>query len=245
MPTKRPQIITNEIYHIVLRGVEQRDIFLDTDDYYRGIFSLYEFNTKSLVEIRKRRRDREKFKREQKACGDRVPASLSEMIYERDLLVEIFAFCFMPNHIHLLLRQIKPGGISKFIQKLGAGYPAYFNKKYERVGHLFQGRYRVVHIKTNEQLKNVFVYIHTNSIALVEPGFKEKGIKNSKKASKFLEDYRWSSYQDYIGKKNFPSVTEREFLLKAMGGEKECKNEVEGWIKYKGKIALLGNVILE
>ena len=68
----------------------------------------------------------------------------------------------MPNHIHLLLKQIKNNGISEFIRKVEVGYAGYFNKKYGRKGHLFQGRFKAVRIEDNEQLKTVFVYIHTN-----------------------------------------------------------------------------------
>ena len=85
------------------------------------------------------------------------------------MLVKILAFCFMPNHIHLLVRQIKNNGITQFMRKFGAGYAAYFNKRYDRRGHLFQGRFKAVHIKNNEQLKTIFVYIYTNSISLVDP----------------------------------------------------------------------------
>lgn len=122
------------------------------------------------------------------------------------------------------------------MHKLGTGYGGYFNRKYGRQGHLTQKRFTAVHIKTEEQLKIVFVYIHTNPISLIEPKWKELGIKNSEKAIEFIENYKWSSYRDYIGKKNFPSVTDREFLLKIMGGEKSCKEFVNDWIKYKGEI---------
>ena len=121
----------------------------------------------------------------------------------------------------------------------------YFNKKYERVGHLFQGRFRAVHIKTNEQLQNVFVYIHTNPAELIDRGWREEGIKNPEEVIKFLENYKWSSYLDYIGKKNFPSVTQREFLVRVMGDKDNCKNFVNHWVKYKGKIKTLGDVVLE
>ena len=151
----------------------------------------------------------------------------------------------MPNHIHLLVRQLKDEGITQFMRKFGTGYATYFNKKYSRMDHLFQGRFKAVHIKTNEQFKNVFVYIHTNGISLVEPKWKEKGIENPEKIVKFLENYKWSSYPDYIGKKNFPSVTKRDFLLKVMGGEKGCKEFIKSWIKYKKGIKDFGDVVLE
>lgn len=235
MPIKRPELINNEIYHIVIRGVEESLIFKDESDYYRAIFSIYEFNTTEPIVIRERRKARAKKKQ----------INREQFSDSRNLLVEIFAFFFMPNHIHLLIRQLKDEGITKFMRKFGAGYAAYFNKKYERKGHLFQGRFRAVHIKTEEQLKNVFVYIHTNGVSLIEPNWKEKGIENPKKVIKFLENYKWSSYPDYIGKKNFPSVTQRNFILKIMSGEKSCRNFVENWIKYKGEIKNLANVMLE
>jgi putative transposase len=234
MPIKRPQLINGEIYHIVLRGVGDSEIFRDDGDYYRAIFSLYEFNTTKPVIIREQRRKR------------KLTQSIRGLSSDtRDLLVEILAFCFMPNHIHLLVRQIKEEGITQFMRKFGTGYATYFNQKYNRKGHLFQNRFRAVHIKTNEQLKTVFVYIHTNGISLIEPKWKELGIKNPEKVIKFLENYKWSSYSDYLGKKNFPSVTKRDFLLKVMGGSEGCREFVEGWIKYKKELKDLEGIAIE
>jgi len=234
MPTKHPHLVNNEIYHIVIRGVADSLLFKDESDYYRGIFSIYEFNNTKPVEIRERRKQR----KIEKASGGMSSDN-------RDLLVEILAFCFMPNHIHLLLKQLKDDGISRFMQKVGTGYVSYFNKKYRRMGHLFQARFGAIHIKTEEQFKNVFVYIHTNPISLVAPEWKEKGIGNSKKVIEFLGNYRWSSYLDYIGKKNFPSIIDKELLNKILGSEKGCQKFVENWILYKAEIKRLGSVILE
>ncbi len=231
---QRPQLVNDEIYHVVIRGTGKEVVFKDDADYYRAIFSLYEFNTTEAIEIRKQREKRRIVKEGKKLFVD-----------ERVPLVEIFAFCFMPNHIHLLLKQLRENGISKFMKKVDIGYANYFNKKYERKGHFFQGRFRAVHIKTTEQLQNVFVYIHTNSISLLEPKWKEKGIRRPREIIEFLESYKWSSYPDYLGKKNFPSVTKRDFLLKIMGGEKGCRQFVNDWIRYKHEISELKDVILE
>lgn len=235
---KRPELVEGEIYHIVTRGVEQRQIFMDEDDYYRGIFSIFEFNNAKPVSIRDRREERRRFK-------EKTSRGLTSGNFERDLLVEVLAFCLMPNHIHLLLRQLKPKGISLFIQKSGTGYASYFNRKYKRSGHLFQGRFHAVHVKTDVQLRNVFVYIHTNPVALIEPEWKEKGIKKIARAKKFSEKYKWSSYMDYLSQKNFPSLSERKFLLETIGGERKCRKAVDDWIDYKGDPQLLGNIILE
>jgi putative transposase len=235
MPIIRPQFINGEIYHVVTRGVERRPIFTSRDDYYRGVFSLFEFNDEKPVLIKERRKDRLQAKKNGR----------EQFSADRKLLVEILAFCLMPNHIHLLLRQIKENGISDFMRKFGAGYATYFNKKYKRTGHLFQGRFRAVYIGSEEQLKNTFVYIHANPAELIEPGWKEEGIENPEEVIEFLENYKWSSYADYIGRKNFPSLTNRDFLMKIMGGEDSCRDYVDFWIRYKADIKTLGKIALE
>ncbi len=241
MPYRKEQFVNGEIYHLVLRGIDDNLIFKDINDYYRGIFSIYEFNTTKPITIQKRRKIRARIKKTIRDSG-RDPVSTSD---ERDKLVDILAFCFMPNHIHLLVKQLKDEGIVKFMNKLGAGYGGYYNRKYKRKGYVFQNRFSAVHIKDNNQLKIVFVYIHTNPTAFIESKWKEKGIKESQKVIKFLEDYKWSSYQDYIGKKNFPSVTERNFILEVMQKEQGCKEFVDYWIKYKGKIREFAELVLE
>lgn len=255
MPQRKEQFVNGEIYHIVVKGIDENTIFKDINDHYRGVFSIYEFNNTKEVKIRERRRMRAKLKKQIKEIAKefqkikkqtcRGPTSASSSEDLRDKLVEILAFCIMPNHLHLLVRQLKEGGIIKFMQKLGTGYGGYFNRKYGRQGHVFQKQFTAVHIKNEDQLKIVFVYIHTNPISLIESKWKEKGIKNPEKIIEFLENYKWSSYLDYIGKKNFPSVTDREFMLKIMGGEKGCKKFIESWIKYKGEIKELAELALE
>jgi len=232
---RRPQLVNDEIYHIVLRGTSDSLIFLNKDDYYRGVFSLFEFNDEQMVSIRARRRTRLNAKK----LGNK------EFSATRKILVEMFTFCFMPNHIHLLLRQIKDNGITNFMRKFGTGYALYFNKKHKRQGHLFQGKFKAVHIKNDSQLIAIFNYIHSNPVSLVEPNWKGKGARFPKKAIKFLNKYKWSSYQDYIGQTNFPSVTERNFLSEIMGGVVECKKSVQDWIKHKKEVLGIDDIALE
>lgn len=253
MPHKPREFVNGEIYHLVLRRMGNELLFGDVDDYYRGIFCIYEFNTPKPIKIRERRKVRAKFKKMMKeflkantgqTCVNFKKVKVPEILVwedSRDLLVEVLVFCLMPNHIHLLVRQIKEGGISKFVQKIGSGYASYFKKKYniKLKGHFFQDRFSAIHVKTEAQLIAVFVYIYTNPTLLIEPEWKEKGIEDPERVIKFLEEYKWSSYQDYLGKKNFPSVTEREFLLQIMGGIEGCREQVRGWIKYKKEIRKL------
>ncbi len=228
--------MNNEIYHIVVRGVGDSLIFKNDKDRFRAIFSLYEFNDKKHVDIRIRRDNQKKKKNE-------GPSFVNSN--KRELIIEVLAFCFMPNHIHLLLRQITDGGISLFMKKFGTGYASYFNKKHKRQGYLFQGRFKSVHIKNTNQLSVVFSYIHTNPASLVELAWKEKGSKKSAEVIKFLENYKWSSYLDYIGKNNFPTITERKFLLEILGGKKGCMHFVNDWVKYKKEVNKFSDILTE
>jgi len=135
-----------------MRGVEKRVIFPEKEDYFRFIHDLFEFNDENAVGDAFR-----------KNIPRTVLGKVRTIKEKRRLLVEILTFCLMPNHFHLLLYQLNRNGISNFMRKMG-GYATYINKKYRRVGHLYQGRFRAIHIKGNNQLKNVFVYIHTNPI---------------------------------------------------------------------------------
>jgi len=228
MSIERPQLVNDEIYHVIIRGTADMTIFKNQSDYYRMVFSIYEFNNAKPVHIRDKRESLNRDCRGQTSAISTVVSGFGE----RDLLVEILAFCFMPNHIHLLLRQTKDNGITKFMRKVGTGYAGYFNRKYEKKGHLFQGRFWATRVKTDEQLQTAFVYIHSNPISLLEPKWKEKGIKDAEKTIKFLENHKWSSYLDYIDKKNFPSVINKDFLSDVMGGKNGCLRSVKGWIMH-------------
>src|SRR3989344_85179 len=244
MPYRKEQFVNGEIYHIIIRGLDDRLIFKDIDDYYRVVFSLYEFNDANPVSIKHRREIRARLK---ESIRGRASDGSSIEILEKDKrkkIIEVLAFCFMPNHVHLLIRQVKENGIHDFMVKLGGGYGGYFNRRYKRKGYVFQNRFKSVHIKDDNQFKIVVPYIFTNPLALTDPGFKEKGVKSFEKSKKFLESYKWSSYQDCIGIKNFPSVTGREFLLEVMGGQEGCKEAVENWVKHKEEIHKFPEILL-
>lgn len=215
---KKPQFTEGPIYHIYNRGVEKRNVFLRERDYLRFIHDLYEFNDTDPVsnlwyyfnpknnEVEPRYIPREKKKRK--------------------LLIEILAFVLMPNHYHLILRQLRKDGIVDFMQKLG-GYTMYFNKVNQRVGALFQGRYKAVLVEKTPHFIYLPLYVHANPLKIY------RGSTSLDKQIKFLESYRWSSFPDYIGKKNFPSVTSRSFLKECFGGEKEQRHSMQEFVKTK------------
>lgn len=238
MARKTKVLATGEIYHVINRGIEKRDIFTCDSDYYRFIHDLYEFNDEdaAIRDYRYILTGSDPGKIDMAAGVGMYKERKKYQAKKRKLIVEILAFCLMPNHFHLLLRQVKDGGIPLFVKKIGGGYAGYFNKKYKRVGPLFQGRYKAVEIKSDEQLATVFSYIHTNPVELVERGWKEEGVSSIGNANKALNSWKWSSYLDYSGTKNFPSVTGRGFFFELFGGTSGCREVVEDWIKHKAAI---------
>ncbi len=201
----KPIFITEQIYHIYNRGVEKRDIFMEDKDYLRFIHNLYEFNDEKPAH------NVSYFLNRQTESIESVRIAKTKT--SRELLLEIIAFVLMPNHFHLLIRQRRENGISKFMQKLGTGYTNYFNKKYERVGGLFQGNFKAIHVNEEPHFIHLPHYIHTNPLELIYRSPTSIDLIN------WLSGYRWSSFQDYIGKRNFPSVISRDFLLDIFGGE--------------------------
>ncbi len=218
----------NNFYHVFNRGVEKRTIFQNRGDYFRFMKSLYEFNDEDSTfnvarDVRSLASNR----------SDNFNGSWPRE-KKRKLLVNIVCFCLMPNHFHLILEQLRDNGISAFMHKLGTGYTKYFNIRTERVGSLFQGTFKAKYIERDEYLTHLSRYIHLNPVELIEPGWKEgeakNRVKNWDKINKFLGKYRWSSYLDYIGKENFPSVIDNRFLMGYFDGSRDYKNFVNSWL---------------
>jgi putative transposase len=92
-------------------------------------------------------------------------------------------------------------------------------------------RYKSIIIKNEAHFIHLPYYIHLNPLDLISTGWRERKLTSHKEAWKFLENYRWSSHLDYLGKKNFPSVTQREFLLEFFGGSEKYKKSISGWLK--------------
>lgn len=231
---RKPQFENGQFYHIYNRGVEKRQVFLDKKDYMRCIHDFFEFNdTASAGRFSVKRLSEVEPRKVQK---------------RRKMLVKIHCFCLMPNHYHLLLEQTQDGGIVQFMKKFGTGYTMYFNKKYDRVGPLFQGRFRAVLLDDDSYLMHLSRYIHLNPVELVEPHWKKNGVKNWDKTNKFLESYRWSSYLDYIGRKNYPSVIDTRFIYELMASDRKSpttlyKRFVKEWMAQD--VNIVGDLLLE
>ena len=211
---RKNELACDNIYHIYNRGVEKRLLFLNNNDYSRFIQGLVIFN-----DIKPALNFKYKIDKIENSAKKKKP------------LVNILAFCLMPNHFHLLLQPREDNGITKFMRKLCVGYANYFNLKYQRVGSLFQGKFKSVLIDDESQFTYIPYYVHLNPLDLIYSDWRNKGINEPKKALDFLGSYKWSSYRDYIGKRNFPFVIHKDLLNEFFGGEVGHKRAFHSFIK--------------
>jgi len=219
-----------EIYHTLSRGVDKRKIFMDDRDRFRFIHDLFEFNDIAPAEnLSYHLREPSIAVRQRYDSVDVRQQNINRP--PRKLLVNILAFCLMPNHYHLLLQSLVENGVPLFMKKLNGGYVQYFNKKHERTGTLFERKYKSVLVDSQAHFIHLPYYIHLNPLDLVVPEWRQRKIKNLSKTMNFLNSYRWSSHLDYCGKNNFPSVTQRDFLLEIFQGENGYKRTIKDWLK--------------
>lgn len=167
--------VEGEYYHVYNRGNDCQELFLEKEDY---IFFLYRLKETLYPP------DSSPFLEETQTAKTTYPR-------RKPLPPESFtllSYCLMPNHFHFLIQQNTDIEISKLISKTCISYSKYFNKKYKRTGSLFQAKFRAINITNTEYFLWLSAYIHTNpSVAGL--------IDNDK-------EYLWSSYQDYLGKRN-------------------------------------------
>lgn len=215
--TRQMKIAPEEFYHLYNRGVEKRKIFLCRADYERFEALLYLANQTEPVDLKYQGR------------------SFAEISEARagDPLIEIIAYCLMPNHFHLLVREYIEGGTAKFMQKLTTGYTMYFNKRNARNGALFEGTYKTKHVSEDRYFQYLVSYIHLNPIKLFDPKWKEDGIKDRVGAERYLARYAHSSYLDYVGKKRAQAlILEKKTLLDIFVSAGEFKTCVTEWLIY-------------
>ena len=219
--TRSIEFSVSEYYHLYNRGIEKRKIFTNTNEYFRFLILLYLCNNDTKVDI-----------------GDhlRQGLTLSE-IFQIDIgkeLVSIGCYCLMPNHFHMLIKEKTEGGISLFMQKLQTAYTMYFNKKNDRSGSLFQGTFKAKHINKDTYLKYLFAYINLNSIKLIDPEWKENGIKDLSKSEKFLSEYEYSSYLDFVGIKRVENkILNLSEFPEYFNSELEFKDFIKEWLNFK------------
>ncbi len=222
MATRTLEFSLSEYYHIYNRGVEKRTIFMDGADHERFVSLLYSANSDTSIYL-----------------SDYQGKALSEIPRGKQL-VAIGAWCLMPNHFHILIKEVSENGISTFMQKLLSGYSTYFNKKHYRKGTLFESKFQAKHLDNDQYLKYQYTYIHLNPIGIIDNGWKKKEITDKEKAKKFLKEYKYSSYKDYMGEEREENaILNKEEFPEYFSTSNDFEAMIEEWINFDdGKIEL-------
>lgn len=212
-----------EYYHIYNRGTEKRTIFLEPHNYQRFNALLYACNSDVPVDITMHFREGRSF------------VELFD-IDRGETLVHVLAYCLMPNHFHLLLREKTKGGVARFMCKLSTGYSMYFNNKNERTGALFEGRFKAKHVGSDEYLKYLFAYIHLNPVKIIDPLWKENGIQNRSEAQQYLNSYTYSSYFEWKNEVRPESkILDREAAPEYFTTANDFNNFVNEWLTFEAE----------
>lgn len=176
-----------EWYHCFSRGIDKRKTFNNRIDYERFLALLYICNSNATIHR-----------------SDLYRTSLHNIlsISRSGTLTAIGAFCIMPNHFHLLLKETQAHGISTFMQKLGTAYVMYFNLKYERNGSLFAKPFKSRHVSDDRYFQKVLQYIHFNPAEIFEPQWKDGVVHSMEVLEERLIGYPYSSLGSYVNKRN-------------------------------------------
>ena len=176
MSVRQSPFVNGEYYHLYNRGNSKNIIFHDDQDYNYFLNLLFLMNSK----------DRRK------------TVFTKNYINNDECLVSIGAYCLMPNHFHILIKQQMEKGISIFVQKISTAYVMYYNKKYERTGGLFEGKFKSKYVWEDNYLRHLFSYIHLNPLKLKDENWKSKLKTETRENLSFILKYPYSSCVEYL-----------------------------------------------
>ncbi len=172
-------LVNDQVYHICTKSIAGYKIFNNDEEYVRMIDLIRYYQIKNDLSL-------SAFMRSRLVGQFGFDNALFTISKDREKLVHIIAYCIMPTHIHLVLKQLKENGVSKYVADILNGYTRYFNTKHCRKGPLWEGRFKNVLVESDEQLLHLTRYQHLNPVTaglVKEP-----------------EDWSFSSYDEYLGK---------------------------------------------
>ena len=209
MAERKQSFAEGEYYHLYNRGTEKRIIFLDEHDYNYFLFLMYICNTtKSLV-----LRDVNKY-------------------FDRGkTIVDIGAYCLMPNHFHILVYEKVENGISTYMRKLMTAYSMYFNKKYNRTGKLYEGVFKSNLCNTDVYLKYMYSYIHLNPAKIIDKNWRKIKTKNTRQLLDYTYSYKYSSIKEYTTSKY--KIINPEAFPVYFNTSIDHKTELLEWLNYE------------
>jgi putative transposase len=208
MALRKVNFAEGEFYHLYNRGTEKRKIFLNRKDYNYFLSLMYVCNSTKSIEKR----------------------NLGKSFDRGETIVDIGAYCLMPNHFHILIHEKIEGGISKYMLKLMTGYTMYFNQKYKRTGKLYEGIFKASHIGRDNYLKYIYSYIHLNPAKLIDKNWRANKNRDTTKLLNYVFTFGYSSIKEYAEKK-FKILTPEPFPI-YFKKPLDHKKELFEWLNF-------------
>lgn len=193
---RKTKFAPGQYYHIFNHGVDEKKVFSTDSDFKRILVSLVVFNDQ-----------KDSTHNLSRFVKDPIKLIKGYTPDNRDRLVDIIAFTFLPTHYHLFVRERVKNGISRFMHRLAKGYSRYFNLKNKRSGSLWQAPFGAKHVNNRPHFIHMISYTHLNILDLYCPDWREGEIKNWSKMAPKLISYPWSSYANYrTGSSQIPFI---------------------------------------
>lgn len=232
---RKVEFSPGEYYHVYNHGIDEKKVFPGGEYFKRGLVSLVTFNDQ----------------KDSVANLSRFVENPSQIVDEyspdnRDRIVDIIAFTFLPTHYHFFIRERAQDGISRFMHRFSKGYSRFYNLKHERNGPLWKGTFKAKHIDSEQYFNHIVSYIHLNILDLSMPHWREGEIEDWDKASLKLSSYLWSSYQYYrTGTSPLPYapliLTKPEWFSDYYPTKEDFEKTLRNWSSRFSQNALLGN----
>lgn len=208
--------VDGEIFHICNKSIANYGIFKDLDNCRRFYQALHYYNNHNYGSS---------LSKYLKKHPDYSPQILD---FDKSSYLKFLSYCIMPDHYHLVVKILKAGILSKYINDLENSYTRYFNIKFDRKGPLWQNSFQAVRIESNEQLLHVVRYVNINPAT---SGLVEKP-----------EDWKYSSYRDLISKSKYLKEVITEISI---SDPKKFKKFCEDNIDYQKKLRRIKKFLLE
>jgi putative transposase len=223
------EFVHGEYYHLYNRGNSKQAIFLDDSDRDRFVKLLYLHNSNKSVRFKE----------------DIVQRKIDAWDFDRgEQIVSIGAWVIMPNHFHIYVTPMSDmgeKGVTSFMRKLSTSYSKYFNTKHDRTGGLFEGNFKSEHVSDDNHAKYLFSYIHLNPIKIIDPKWKESGLKDMDQTIDFLNKYKRSSYKDFLGEQRSESaILSRKNFPDYFSDKSALDKEMFDWLTYNPPMSDMG-----
>lgn len=221
MSGRRDLILGNsEYYHVYNRSVGSIDVFRKESDikHFLELISFYRFNQNLRFSFYDR-------------LNIEAKKSYAKKYLNSTPLVELYAYCLIPNHFHILVKQISDNGIRIYLSNLQNGFAKYFNVKNKRFGSVFQRPFKAKHVETDEMLLHISRYIHLNPISSFTMSIETLKTSNT------------TSFPYYLQGNN--TVINTNFIVKLIGSSDKYEKFVEDRVDYQRKLEMIKGLTLE